>query len=373
MERRQPRPPVTALLVLAFVMVLAACGGPPPAPPGTIAATATPTATAARAGATVTTTRTAPTAARAETTTASPSPARGATAARSPTASPTRAGGGATPRASAYPLTIRDIAGRTVTLPRRPERVVSLAPSNTETLYALGLGERVVGVDQNSDFPEAARAKPKVGTFSAPSIEQVVALAPDLVLAANIHLRAVVPALEGRGLTVVVLNPPDLPGVLDAIGLVGQLADANAEAARLRAALEARIGAVSDRLRGVAARPRVYVEITPKFVTAGPRSFIDDLIGRAGGANIAADAATQFPTLSAETIIARDPEVIVLTDAGPEVTVESVGSRPGWAGISAVRAGRVVAIDPDLVNRPGPRVVDALEQLARVLHPEAFR
>jgi iron complex transport system substrate-binding protein len=279
---------------------------------------------------------------------------------------------GASPGATIYPLAIRDVAGRTVTIARRPRRIVSLAPSNTETLFALGLGERVVGVDQSSDYPAAARDKPRIGTFSQPTIEQVAAQSPDLILAANIHVRSAVPALEALGLAVVVLNPADLPQVLDSITLVGQLTDSQAAAKGLRDGLEARIAAVSAKVAATPARPRTYVEITSKLVAAGPTSYIGDLIVRAGGANIVDDRATQYPALGPETIIARDPEVIVLTDAGAEVTGSLVGARPGWAGISAVKGGRVVAIDPNLLNRAGPRVVDGLEALAAALHPELF-
>ena len=183
------------------------------------------------------------------------------------------------------------------------------------------------------------------------------------------------------------INPTDLPAVLDSITLVGQLTDSADAASVLRGELAGRIATVEAQLQSVTTRPRVYeaqlqsvttrprvyVEITPKFVAAGPTSFIGDLIMRAGGSNIVDDRGTQYPTLSAEAIVARDPEVIVLTDIGGEVTVASVSARPGWAGIGAVRTGRVVAIDPNIVNRAGPRVVDALEQLARAFHPELFR
>jgi cobalamin transport system substrate-binding protein len=232
----------------------------------------------------------------------------------------------------------------------------------------------VVGVDRFSDYPEAARAKPQIGGFATTNIEEVVALAPDLVLTTGIHAPDYLAALEGEGLQVVVLSPPDLPGVLANITLVGRLADENAAAAALRASLEARLAAVETRLGGATARPRVFLELDPTdFFTAGPRSFQDDLLRRAGGANIAADAATPFPQLSPEAIIARDPEVIVLTDAVLGATPDAVRARSGWAGISAVRDGRIVAIDPSLASRPGPRVFDALEQLARAFHPELFR
>jgi len=279
----------------------------------------------------------------------------------------------AIPARTAYPLTIEDIAGRRVTLTKRPERIVSLAPSTTETLFAQGLGDRLVGVDQSSNYPAAALDKPKIGTFSQPSIEQIVALAPDLVLAANLHLRSAVPALESRGVIVVVLNPVDLPAVLDSVSLVGTLTDNANGAQQLRGEMEARIAAVEGRLRGVTVRPRAYVEITAKFSAAGPTSYIGDLVVRAGGANIVDDRNAQYPTLGAETIVARDPEVIILTDAGPEVTSATVAARAGWGNITAVKAGRIVAVDAEVVNRAGPRVVEALEALAKAFHPELFR
>lgn len=284
-------------------------------------------------------------------------------------ASPSRS---ATPGATTYPLAVQDIAGRRVTIPRRPERIVSPSPANTETLFALGLGGHLVGVDQSSDYPPEARDLPKIGTFSQPTLEAVLAASPDLVLAANIHLRGAVPVLEARGVPVVVLNPVDLPAVLESFTLVGQITDSAVAAQRLREEQEGRIATVETRLRGVTTPPRVYVEITPKFVAVGPNSYIGDLIARAGGSNIVTDRSTQYPPLSAETIIGADPEVILLTDIGAEVTEASVGERPGWAGISAVRNKRVTGIDPNLLNRAGPRVVEALEFLARLCHPERF-
>ena len=359
------------LWFVALLLALTACGGGVAPIPATA-----PTAPTAAVAAT---TQTPPAAARLVTATTSPVNAAtatrtgvAATVARpaSPVSTPRAA---ATPARTAYPLTIQDIAGRRVTLTKRPGRIVSLAPSSTETLFAQGLGDRLVGVDQSSNFPAAALDKPKIGTFSQPSIEQIVALAPDLVLAANLHLRSAVPALESRGVIVVVLNPVDLPAVLDSISLVGQLTDNASGAEQLRGEMEARIAAVEGRLRGVTARPRAYVEITAKFSAAGPASYIGDLVVRAGGANIVDDRSAQYPTLGAETIIARDPEVIILTDAGPDVTSATVAARAGWGTIAAVKAGRIVAVDSEVVNRAGPRVVEALEALAKAFHPELFR
>lgn len=365
---RQGALPIWLALIVAL---LVACGGAAPTNT-TTAPTAAPTSaatTAARATTAAGTPARQATAARATATTTGTT-AR-ATAAGSPAASP-RAG--ATPRVSAYPLTVKDDAGRSVTIKAKPQKLVSLAPSNTEILFALGLGDRVVGVDEISDYPEAAKAKPKVGGYSKTNIEAVVAAGADLVLASGITSKDVLAALEGQGQTVLVLNPTDLPGVLENLSLVGQVADANAEAAKLRGELQARIDAVGARLRGATSKPRVFFELDPKsFYTVGPKSFIDDLITRAGGANIAADAQTPYPQLSQEVIIAKDPQVIILSDEGQGVTPDSVKARPGWANISAVKDNRIIAVNPDLTNRPGPRVVDALEQLAKALHPELFR
>ncbi len=339
--------PATTIIVPTAVGAATAQAKPSAASPVTAANGMVSAATATRTGAAATVTRPA-----------------------SPVGTPRAA---ATPARTAYPLTIQDIAGRRVTLTKRPERIVSLAPSSTETLFAQGLGGRLVGVDQSSNYPAAALDKPKIGTFSQPSIEQIVALAPDLVLAANLHLRSAVPALESRGVIVVVLNPVDLPAVLDSVSLGGQLTDNTSAAQQLRGEMAARIAAVEGRLRGVTVRPRAYVEITAKFSAAGPTSYIGDLVVRAGGANIVDDRSAQYPTLGAETIIARDPEVIILTDAGPDVTSATVGARAGWGNIAAVKTGRIVAIDAEVVNRAGPRVVDALEALAKAFHPELFR
>lgn len=280
----------------------------------------------------------------------------------------------ATPRGTVYPLTVQDNAGRNVTVAKRPVRIVSLAPSNTELLYALDLGDRVAGVDQFSNYPAAAQAKPKIGSYSATNLEQVIALDPDLILASGITRPDVLNALAGRGLATVVLNPTDLAGVLANVTLLGQLTDVGANATVLRGTLETRIATVAERVKGATTKPRAFVELDPtQFFSIGPKSFVDDLIARAGGTNIAADTGTPYPQLSQEQIIAKDPEVILLGDGSQGVTPESVKGRAGWAGISAVKSGRIVVLDEDVFFRPGPRSVDALEQLLRYLHPELFR
>ncbi len=277
----------------------------------------------------------------------------------------------ATAPRTAFPLTVSDDAGRQVTLRHAPQRIVSIAPSNTEILFALGLEGKIVAVDQYSDYPPEARQKPQLGSYVEPDLEQIVAAAPDLVLATGVHAETVVPELESLRLTVAVINPGNLDEVLDGIGLVGRVTGEDARATILACELLERVDAVAERVAG-APRPRVFFELSPELHTAGPGSFVDDLIARAGGQNVAADAAEEWPQLSAEALIEKDPEVVLLADHAVGATPEQVRARPGWQQMSAVEHDRLVPIDPDLTNRPGPRVVDGLEAIALALHPERF-
>ena len=290
-------------------------------------------------------------------------PARAADCAATPMASPVAA--------AAFPLTLSDDLGRQVEIRSAPRRIVSLAPSNTEILFALGLAERVVAVDAYSDYPPAAAEKPRVGDYIAPDLEQIVALDPDLVLATAAHEATVLPRLDDFAIAAFVLEPETLDEVLQSIVTVGALTGAEGEATDLVCALERRVAAVERAVAG-ASPPRVFFELSPDLYTAGESSYVADLIARAGGENIVAADAGPWPQLSAEAVIAADPEVILLADHEAGVTPEVVSERPGWQGISAVREGRVVALESDPVARPGPRVVDGLEAIARALHPERF-
>lgn len=273
--------------------------------------------------------------------------------------------------ATAFPLTVTDDAGREVVIPAVPERIASIAPSNTEILFALGLANKVVAVDDYSDYPPEAEQKPRLGSYVEPDLEQIVAAQPDLVLATGVHAETVLPELEALRQTVVVIDPGNLDEVLDGIGLVGRVTGEEAGATIVVCGLLERVDAVAARVAD-APRPRVFFELSPELYTAGPGSFIDDLIARAGGENVAADAAEEWPQLSAEALLKKDPEVVLLADHGAGATPEQVRARPGWQQMSAVERDRLVPIDPDLTNRPGPRVVDGLEAIARALHPERF-
>jgi iron complex transport system substrate-binding protein len=181
----------------------------------------------------------------------------------------------------AFPLTVTDDMGRHVTFATRPERIVSIASSNTEEVFALGLGDTVVGVDQYSDYPPEAQQKPQMGGYVDPNLEQIVAAAPDLVLATDVHEATIVPKLEALGVTTVVIDPKNLDDVLDSITLIGTITGEEARATQLVCDLHRRVDGIGARVAG-APHPRVFFELSPELYTAGPGSFIDDLLTRAG-------------------------------------------------------------------------------------------
>ena len=273
---------------------------------------------------------------------------------------------------SNYPLTVTDGAGNRVTLEAEPMRIVSLAPSHTEILFALGLGDRVVGVTEYCNYPPEATALPQVGGFSSIDLEQVVGLDPDLVLGTTLHATEIAPALQEREVTVFIAEPQTVLEVMDTVLTIGHLAGVDDAAADLAASMQARIDAVQETIAD-AEQPTVFWELGPELYSAGPGSFINDLIVMAGGENIAADADSPWPQMSMEAIILKDPDVVVLADHNYGQTSEMVKERPGWTDIAAVKEGRIIEItDDDIISRPGPRVVDGLEFIAKALHPDLF-
>lgn len=294
---------------------------------------------------------------------------------------PSAAPGSASPSGSAmagtaYPAAWTDDAGRTVALPAEPERIVSLAPSNTEIVCALGACDRLVGVTDFDDYPAEVAEVQHVVLNAVVDLEQVVAADPDLVLAAGNELTpsAVITQIEDLGIPVLVLYPESLDGVLDNIRLVGDVINAADEAATLTADMQDRIDVVRHAVPSVV--PSVFYEVgvfEGTIYTAGEDSFLASLIEMAGGAPVTGDALTT--AISLEDLVGADPEVILLGDGAydPTITPESVAARPGWEGMSAVTAGQVFVMAEDpVITRPGPRIVDGLEALARAIHPDRF-
>jgi iron complex transport system substrate-binding protein len=297
--------------------------------------------------------------------------------AAAPTATPTA------PASTIYPVTLTDDAGRRVTIDHRPQRVVSLAPSNTEIACALGACDELVGVpDYKVGYPDdvlrTIKDLPVVVSYGPVDREAIVAARPDLILAAGNELTSTadINALGDLGYPVLSLYPDSLDGVSADIRLVGTALDASSEAARVTADMADRVAAVRAAV-GQADRPRTFYEVSifeGTIYTAGRDSFLASLIETAGGEPITGDA--KSTAISLEDLVTADPQVIVLGDAAYDATItaRAVARRPGWDGMTAVKEGRVLPLPEDiLITRPGPRIVEGLEALARAIHPEAFQ
>jgi len=276
------------------------------------------------------------------------------------------------------PTEITDQLGRTVALDKPPQRIISLAPSNTEILYALGLADRVVAVTDYCNYPSEAEEKPTIGGFSTPSIEEIVALSPDLILATSIHETKIIPQLEGKGLTVLALNPKTIDSVLEAILLTGKVAGVEENAAELVDGMRQRIKAVTDRTTSLPPeqRPRVfYIVWHDPLKTAGSGTLQNELIQKAGGTNLARELA-DYANISLEVVVRDNPEVIIAGvghGSGQDQTFQYAQAEPRLRDTDARRNSRLYAIDSDLTSRPGPRIVEGLEKLAQFIHPELFK
>jgi iron complex transport system substrate-binding protein len=296
----------------------------------------------------------------------------------SPSAQPSEAPSPSQPTAVPYPQTLTDDAGREVAIPAEPARIVSLAPSNTEIVCALGACDQLVGVTDFDDYPAEVADVDDVVIGAVVDIELVVAADPDLILAAGNELTpsAVITELADLGYPVLVLYPESLDAVLDNIALVGQAINATDAADAVVADMEYRIDVVRHAVPS-AGLPRVFYEVglfEGAIYTAGEDSFLASLIELAGGIPVTGDPLTT--AIQLEDLVAADPERILLGDAAydPSITPESVAARPGgWAQMTAVVNGDVLVMAEDpVITRPGPRIVDGLEALALAIHPDAF-
>jgi cobalamin transport system substrate-binding protein len=276
-------------------------------------------------------------------------------------------------------IQVFDGIGKTITLPGPANRIISLAPANTEILFSLGAGSQIVGRDNTSDYPEQAKSIPDIGGgFGELNLEAILAKNPDLVIASMLTPPEQTKALEDAGLTVFTLgNPKNFDDLYTTIKTVAMLTGHEAEAEDLVGGMKKRVATVEEKLAGNNSRPLVFYEIDgtdPNAVwTPGPGTFIDTLIRMAGGDNLGSNLQGEWVQISLEELINRDPKLILLGDAlWGGVTLESVKSRAGWEALSAVQEDKIFPFDDNLVSRPGPRLVDGLEGLARLLHPELF-
>ena len=263
---------------------------------------------------------------------------------------------------------VRDEFGREVTVPDHPHRLVCLAPSITDMVYALGRGDDIVGITDYTKYPQEARHKPSVGGVINPSLEKLVSLKPDLVLAiGDLNNTDLIRAIERLGFPVFVVHPHGLHDIYESIQNIGKAIDAKGQASALIARLQAREAAVRQKVSGKT-RPDVFFLLWPEPVmTAGRGAFITELIDIAGGKSVTADLPSEWPRLSFESLLARNPQYLLLVK-GSDVTLESLRHQGNWAKLQAIRDGKVFYAD-DRIEFPSPMVFDALEDLANQFHP----
>jgi iron complex transport system substrate-binding protein len=281
---------------------------------------------------------------------------------------PVRAAAG-TAQEAGFPLTLTDDASRTVTIGSPARRVVSLAPANTEIVYALGAFDRLQGVTTYDDYPADVKNVAKVGDFTTPNLEAIAAAKPDLILVTGGVQADVIEKLSGLGAVVMVVDPTDVDGVYEGILLVAKALGVAAKGIEVTDSMKAELASITERI-GSAEPVPCFVEIgwNPLF-TAGPGTLLDDLVTRAGGSNVVKEPG--YVGYSVEQLVKDQPRVYLgtrssLADAG------SVGQRPGYGALGSVGGGRVVALDDNLVSRPGPRIVQGVAEIARALHPDRF-
>ena len=276
----------------------------------------------------------------------------------------------------AFPVTLTDDEGTVLTIPARPERIVSLTPAVTETLFSLGAGDRLVANSDFDDYPVQVIALPHVASFTGVDVEKVVGMKPDLVIAGGngFNPPEAVAKLRAVGIPVLVVYADSVDGILRDIELVGSAAGAGSASTALTAWMRGRIDAIGAAVKSgqIARAPRVFYELdaTKDIYGPAPASFLASMIALAGGDPVTTGDPAVF-AIPLEKLVAADPQVIVLGDAAYGTTPADVTSRPGWGGIAAVKAGAIRPIDDTIVTRPGPRIVDGLRTLALAIDPKA--
>ena len=281
-----------------------------------------------------------------------------------------------------FPMTVTDALGQKVTIPRQPERIVSLAPSVTETLFAIGAGKLLVADTSYCDYPEEAAKLPKIGGYIDPNVESIVALKPDMVLGAKGNPRDVLNQLRQLGIPVVTVSPESLRDVDTAIRMIGKVVGYQRESetlARENTARREAVTRVTDAL-SESERPRTLLLFSPdSLFSVGPNSYLDEMIRFAGGRNVAADAPIPWPELSMEKLITADPEIIILLSmeksAHPgavDTVLAKYRADRRWRGMAAVKNERVVVLADDELTLPGPRLINGLEAMAHAMHPRLF-
>ncbi|WP_024984773.1 ABC transporter substrate-binding protein [Brevibacillus borstelensis] len=281
-------------------------------------------------------------------------------------------------KATSYPLTIKDSTGQELTFAKAPERIVSASPAETEILFALGLGDKVVAVSDYDDYPEEAKSKPKVGGVLSPNEEAILAQSPDLVVGGISMKEDVVTKLRSLDLQVITLRPKVVQDIMENILLLGQITDHQVQAEELVSRMKADIGKVTDAVKDLKPeeKKKVYLEFSAGW-TVGKGEFLDELITMAGGINIASDTQGWNP-VSEEKIVKEDPDVILFAqgftdEMTGETLDQTIRKRSGWDKIKAIRDNQVIGLDHNILSRPGPRITQGLYEMAKAIYPERLK
>lgn len=267
---------------------------------------------------------------------------------------------------------IVDDFGREVVLDKAPERIISLAPSNTEILFALGLGDKVIGVTSYDDYPAEALEVEKIGDFNGINLEKIIELEPDLVINYGEGNEEENARLEEAGINFVGFEPESIDAVLDTITRIGQLTGALDEAKALTEDMNVKKDEILNKIKGTESKKVFYEIWHDPLMAAGLGSFIDELMTLVGGDNVAKDADGEYPQFDLEQLVERNPQVYLTSADMPEKTPEAIAKRPGFENIDAIIEGNVFVLDGNIVSRPGPRIIEALELIAKAIHPEKF-
>ncbi|MGI5901614.1 MAG: ABC transporter substrate-binding protein [Desulfitobacteriia bacterium] len=266
---------------------------------------------------------------------------------------------------------IKDTLGREINITSPPEKIVSLSPALTEILFAIGLDQEIIGVSEYCNYPAAAKNKPTMGDFSTPNVELVTSKDPDMVFVAAGVQEDVIEKFESLGITVVVLDADTIEQVIDNIELAGILTGKEKEAARVAEDMRKRLEAITAKVQNLE-KPKVFFEVwDDPLMSAGSQSFIHDIIVTAGGENIAGKNTERYYNYSVETLLEENPDIYLINSHSH--TPSDIKKRNGYQVLQAVKNDKIFVIDDDLISRPGPRVIEGLEQLARYFHPQAFK
>ncbi|WP_192930264.1 ABC transporter substrate-binding protein [Alkaliphilus pronyensis] len=281
-----------------------------------------------------------------------------------------------------YPLVITDGLGNQVTINSKPEKFISIAPSQTEILYALGLGDKLVAVSDYCDYPAEAQDMEKVGSSWTTNSERIIELNPDIVFVYGEGQPEAIQQLEAAGITIVKYMPETIEEILETIAVIGEIADEEERAQKLIEEMENKRDEIIAKVKDKPKKKVFYQVWDEPLMTAGPGSFIDELIVLAGGENIASDAEGAYPQFSVEVLVERNPEIYIapahtsekslLTEEEELQLKNNIKARPGYSNIAAIKNDKIELLEPNVVSRPGARIIEALELIAKAIHPDAF-